>query len=162
MVKPSPKPTRPAAHRQKQVDNNPLARLWRSTEQFFDRFDVIPDVDAQQRVLAEEVREFQQAVDRFQLTCELNEETHRLVHFSHDKGVKQGQVELFNERLRAERTAMIEEAADVMVTVISTLMASGVTLRDLVQAMDAVIKKNDAKTANTHHLVNGKITRKVK
>lgn len=58
------------------------------------------------------------------------------------------------------RDEMLEEAADVLYTAIGLVQAHGFTLADLEAAVEAKCAKNDAKTQETHALVNGKITGK--
>ncbi len=53
-----------------------------------------------------------------------------------------------------------EEAADVIVTVLGVCFAAGLTIDDLITQIDAVIRKNDAKTSETHAVIDGKIRRK--
>lgn len=55
-----------------------------------------------------------------------------------------------------------EEAADVFVTAIGVCWSRGVDVEKLIEQVYAVIDKNDAKTHETHVLVNGKITRRSK
>ncbi|MEM6284229.1 MAG: MazG nucleotide pyrophosphohydrolase domain-containing protein [Chloroflexota bacterium] len=55
-----------------------------------------------------------------------------------------------------------EEAADVLVTVIGLCDAAGVSQDVLIEQIYAVIRKNDAKTWDTHEInAEGKIARKV-
>lgn len=56
--------------------------------------------------------------------------------------------------------AVKKEALDVVVTVMGLLQAHGVTWEYVEWTANEVAKKNDAKTLDTHELVNGKITRK--
>lgn len=60
------------------------------------------------------------------------------------------------------QNGLCEEAADVIVTTLGLLQAHGVALHELEAAIQAVVDKNDAKTLDTHALVDGKITRKQK
>jgi NTP pyrophosphatase (non-canonical NTP hydrolase) len=53
----------------------------------------------------------------------------------------------------------LQEGADVIVTVIGLLQAHNIEYDALEAAIERVIAKNDAKTHETHELVNGKITR---
>lgn len=57
------------------------------------------------------------------------------------------------------KTAVAQEAADLLVTVGQLLDACGVTSHQLRVAVEAVVAKNAAKTPATHHVVRGKITR---
>lgn len=52
------------------------------------------------------------------------------------------------------------EAADVLVTLLNTLYAVGVEYSQLEAALNRTIEKNDAKTHDTHEVVNGLIARK--
>lgn len=52
------------------------------------------------------------------------------------------------------------EAADVIVTVLGLCQSHGITLAEIEAACERVAAKNDAKTPETHALVNGKISRK--
>jgi NTP pyrophosphatase (non-canonical NTP hydrolase) len=55
----------------------------------------------------------------------------------------------------------IEEGADVIVTVLNTLYAMGFCYEDVQYAVEAVIRKNDSKTWDSHFVnQNGKIQRK--
>lgn len=54
-----------------------------------------------------------------------------------------------------------EEAGDVFVTAIGLALASGVRREQLIEQVQAVIRKNDAKTHTTHHVnAAGKIARR--
>ncbi len=53
-----------------------------------------------------------------------------------------------------------EEAADVIVTVLGVCFAAGLSIEDVVQQVNRVVLKNDAKTTDTHALIAGKIRRK--
>lgn len=53
-----------------------------------------------------------------------------------------------------------EEAADVIVTAIGVCWASGVEMERLIEQVYAVAAKNDAKTYQTHHSLDGKIRRR--
>jgi len=56
---------------------------------------------------------------------------------------------------------LAEEGADLIVTLMGTLMARGVDLESLEAAMRRVAAKNDAKTHTTHHVNSaGKIARR--
>jgi NTP pyrophosphatase (non-canonical NTP hydrolase) len=70
-----------------------------------------------------------------------------------------------NELLEAaasgtNRIHLAEEAADVMVTIIGMCASAGVGIDELVEQIYLVIKKNDAKTLETHVHLDGKIRRK--
>lgn len=53
-----------------------------------------------------------------------------------------------------------EEAGDVFVTAIGVCWAAGVSMERLVEQVYAVIAKNDAKTHDTHVVLDGKIRRR--
>lgn len=53
-----------------------------------------------------------------------------------------------------------EECADVFVTAIGILYASGISVERLVEQVYAVVAKNDAKNHATHVYVDGKIRRR--
>lgn len=111
-----------------------LEVLYKSTEALFARFDVEPAIDAQLRCVAEEVSEFTDAA----------------IAINRDDW----------PRSMAFTDCAIEEAADVIVTVIGTLIALEVNYRQLQSAVEKVIAKNDAKTPATHAVNSaGKIAR---
>ena len=56
--------------------------------------------------------------------------------------------------------AVAEELVDVIVTGIGVLMSLGIAPSKLESAILAVIKKNDAKSDQTHRVVNNKIVRR--
>ena len=55
---------------------------------------------------------------------------------------------------------IINEAADVIVTVLGLLQGHDIEYDDLLTAMGRIAEKNNAKTTETHHIVNGLITRR--
>jgi NTP pyrophosphatase (non-canonical NTP hydrolase) len=63
-------------------------------------------------------------------------------------------------RQRDAITHIGEEAADVIVTVLGVCFAAGLNIDDLIQQIEVVMRKNDAKTTNTHAVIEGKIRRK--
>lgn len=70
------------------------------------------------------------------------------------------EVEFWDEMISGGATTQLcEEAADVIVTTLGLLQAHSVDLQDVLDAVNAVTARNDAKTDATHTLVNGKITR---
>lgn len=68
----------------------------------------------------------------------------------------------FTEAARpsTEPDAVAEELADVIVTGIGVLMSLNIGVGKLEKAISAVIAKNNAKTNETHRVVNGKIVRR--
>jgi NTP pyrophosphatase (non-canonical NTP hydrolase) len=83
--------------------------------------------------------------------------------------VLQDAVPIFEEEVRelieAARTGtdkdhIAEEAGDVFVTAIGICLASGIEVDQLLAQVYAVVAKNDAKTHETHHYVEGKIRRR--
>jgi NTP pyrophosphatase (non-canonical NTP hydrolase) len=82
--------------------------------------------------------------------------------------VREDAVKIFEEEVRevieaahsGDQQHTAEEAADVMVTVFGLCQSVGVTPEMLVEQVYAVIAKNDAKTHDTHHNVDGKIRRR--
>ena len=78
-------------------------------------------------------------------------------------------VPIFEEEVRelieaaqigTDKSHIAEEAGDVFVTAIGICLATGVDVEQLVAQVYAVAAKNDAKTHETHHYVDGKIRRK--
>jgi NTP pyrophosphatase (non-canonical NTP hydrolase) len=78
-------------------------------------------------------------------------------------------VPIFEEEVRelieaarqgTDKAHIAEEAGDVFVTAIGICLATGVDVEQLVAQVYAVAAKNDAKTHDTHHYVDGKIRRK--
>lgn len=63
-------------------------------------------------------------------------------------------------RQRDDTAHMGEEAADVIVTVLGVCFAAGLNIEDVIRQIEAVIRKNDAKTFETHAVIDGKIRRK--
>jgi phosphoribosyl-ATP pyrophosphohydrolase len=94
-----------------------------------------------------------------------------LKRFDKYPGDKEAQRRVFNEEayeFLCESIAneeildeLVAEAADVVVTVMTTLMAHGVSYSDFAAAIEQVAQKNDAKTHETHEINSqGKIARK--
>ena len=111
-----------------------LEQLWASTAALYERFglDAITTPPAKRRrIFMEEATELVEA--------SVIEVEYQFEEYSH--GVSR-------------------EAADVVVTVIGLLQAHGISLEQFTEAVSSVVEKNDAKTLDTHELVNGKITRK--
>ena len=48
----------------------------------------------------------------------------------------------------------------MIVTVLGVCFAAGLSVEDVVQQMERVVAKNDAKTPDTHAQIDGKIRRK--
>lgn len=113
-----------------------LSALWQSTRALHERFGVPCTVDVSERLVAEESYELLRA------------------SFEADY-ISIGGIDADRERMKLTR-----EAVDLIVVTLALLEAHGVSEDDLAQAMAAVIAKNDAKTHETHALVNGKITRR--
>lgn len=65
-------------------------------------------------------------------------------------------------RENVDKGHIAEEAADVFVTAVGVCWAHGIDPETLIDQVYAVIAKNDAKTHDTHHLIDGKITRRNK
>lgn len=109
-----------------------LQALWDSTANLYARFGLVPIADVARRVFMEEVGEFMVA--------------HVQAQNATNVGVSQ---------------ALVEEAADVLVTTLGMLMAYTQTPDALRDAIQRVIAKNDAKTLDTHEVNSaGKIARK--
>lgn len=72
--------------------------------------------------------------------------------------------EFLNEvdALEYSGVALMEEASDVVVTIIGILQKRGVRPEWLWEEFEKVAQKNDAKTLDTHVIHNGLITRKDK
>lgn len=69
--------------------------------------------------------------------------------------------ELIEAVRQAESAQRIgEEAADVMVTVLGICFAAGLNVENVAQQIQTVIAKNDAKTHDTHAVIDGKIRRR--
>lgn len=111
-----------------------LRRLWDSTMALYDRFSLTrytTPPPQRRKVLMEEVGELIEASALL------------------ERDSSSVRIRLFTEEL-----------ADVLVTALGLAQAHGVEMEDIERACEAVAEKNDAKTTNTHHLINGKITRK--
>lgn len=122
---------------------NAFQTLWQSTHNFLTRFDAhrTSPMD-RQRHFMEEVTEFLQASTTLWATQKAEGESH--FH---------GYCEM--------KDNVLEEAADVIVTTQNVCMSHGISPEELETAMMKVAAKNDAKTTETHHKVNGKITRRL-
>lgn len=69
--------------------------------------------------------------------------------------------EVIEAALTDDPGVLADEAADLIVTIMGTLMARGVPLAELEAAMERIAAKNDAKTHETHHVNDvGKIARR--
>ncbi len=69
--------------------------------------------------------------------------------------------EVIEAALTGDEQELADESADLIVTLMGVLMARGVALDDLKDAMRRVAAKNNAKTYETHHInKNGKIARR--
>lgn len=67
----------------------------------------------------------------------------------------------FAADITANKREAVDEAADVLVTVIGALWLRGFELYDLEAAIRRVAAKNDAKDHDTHHVIEtGKIARR--
>lgn len=114
---------------------NALERLWDSTAALYERFGLDTETtppSKRRRIFMEEV-------------AELLEES-AWDDASHPSSRRSYEV--------------CSEAADVVVTVMGLLQAHDVKLEDFAASMERIAAKNDAKTADTHLMANGKITRK--
>lgn len=113
------------------LENDVLRALWDSTAALHERFGTHGRIDAQMRVVFEEVYEFTASV-------------------------------VSDEGMLSLDT--VDEATDVIVTLMSTLQSMGASFDHVAAAMQHVIAKNDAKTLDTHfvHPKTGKITRREK
>jgi len=58
--------------------------------------------------------------------------------------------------------AIAEEAVDVLVCVLGVCIAAGITLHDVTRAVERVIEKNNAKTWDTHTVLDKLIVRRSK
>lgn len=115
--------------------NHPLIRLWMSSAQFLERFNQYPpNREAQRRVFNEEAYEFLSK----SVSCQL-----------------------MDALKLDEKQELVSEAADVIVTVMTTLMAHGVQYKELEVAIEKIAQKNDSKTHESHEVNSaGKIARK--
>lgn len=84
-------------------------------------------------------------------------------------GPLEGHIAVFQEevgelieaaRCRTDKDHIAEEAADVIVTVINLCHAAGVDIDRIVDQVQVVIAKNDAKSHATHIYQDGKIRRR--
>lgn len=89
--------------------------------------------------------------ERFSYTPNLNA-AHRI--FLEEVG------ELIEASRTQDREDIVEEAADVIVTVIGIVLACDISIGELEDAMAYVARKNDRKGYDTHILREGKIQRK--
>jgi NTP pyrophosphatase (non-canonical NTP hydrolase) len=112
-----------------------LARLWQSTLDLYERFGL-------DEPGAVEI----QARERF-----LNEEFLELIRESVISDV----LEII------ETKHLLEEAADVLVTLVGLLQAHQIDLPSLEAACEFVAQKNDAKTLDTHEYIAGKIRKRI-
>lgn len=116
---------------------NNLKNLWDSSKNFWYRFYTTrPRLDTGHAVFVEEVREF---LDEVNAIIDGTDEADTI-------------------------QKMMEEGADVMVTMIMCMLGAGGTWEQLETAINNVCLKNDAKTHDTHAInpIDGKITRKSK
>lgn len=83
-------------------------------------------------------------------------ETHALLRVMNEE-----YFELIEAAFSGDNHALADEAADLVVTIMGTLMSCGVGLAELERAMERIAAKNDAKTHETHYVnSNGKIARR--
>ena len=120
--------------------NSIIARLWQSTVNLHSRFFPVnpPSFQARYDVFVEESNEFKTAVSE--------------------------EYEFFpaSERPLVSSHNAVHELADTIVTGMGLLQCLGYAPDDLERAIEDVIRKNDAKTLDTHHVNEwGKIARKV-
>ena len=110
-----------------------LRSLWEGTRELFNRFDLVPTIDAQLRKFHEEVYEFTREVTIFSWVLSPSDVT---------------------------REHVLEEFVDVMVVGIVILQRMGFDYFDIQHAIDKVVEKNNAKTHLTHEVRNHQIVRK--
>lgn len=123
--------------------SNALLDLFRSVSDLYARFGLTPTPDTTARMFAEEARELQDAVSKLSLIRDWQS--------------------TFGEPLVDEGDFagdMLGEFGDVLFTAVGVMLAFGLTPAALAETVQFVIAKNDAKTLDTHAVVNGKITRK--
>ncbi len=120
----------------------PLKKLWRSTLGFHARWK--PEEMA--RLTSQDVGDRERRMAVYTAIDMLREEA----------------AEVTEAALHEPNYNVVEEAADVMVTLIGILLTRGITYPELEEAIHFVIKKNDAKTEDTHYVdgVTGKIKRR--
>lgn len=111
---------------------NPLERLWNSTADLYKRFNLDAPIKDRQIKFDEEVKEFKQ------------------------------EIRAIVEHIGGSGDALVEEAVDVIVTTIGILQKFGVDIDDLMEKIELVALKNDAKTHETHVIWNGLITKRSK
>jgi NTP pyrophosphatase (non-canonical NTP hydrolase) len=104
---------------------DPLRDLAQSTDEFYKRFGVQPQLE--------------NCINNFQ------EEVRELIEAARDGG---------------DPAHTAEECADVFVTAIGILYASGIDLERMIEQVYTVVRKNDAKTHETHVYRDGKIRRR--
>lgn len=117
-----------------------LSGLLRSTRDLHWRFGVNFDVEVCERLVTEE--------------------SYELIKASVEANFLGFNVDGKPFRFESDIDALVEEAVDLFVVTLALLQAHGVSDDDLAQAIADVIQKNDAKTSETHTLVNGKISRR--
>lgn len=118
-----------------------IKKLWHSTAQLHARFDIKPLPAPVRRVFQEEAREVLEAAKV--IDAVLKSETRTI------------------DDLVAPREHLAEEVIDTLVTLCALCQAYGITRRQLSHAASQVIKKNAAKTLDTHEINRaGKIARR--
>lgn len=115
-----------------QVEEDLLFRLLNSSLNLLSRFDVVPGRENTMQVFDEELGEFRTALGAIW-------------------GGNSGEKSL---------RELGDELADLIVTALLRATAAGLTREQLVNSIEYVISKNDAKTNRTHTLKNGKISRR--
>lgn len=111
-----------------------LKKIWISTANLYERFGLSHTVDNGIKGMTEEINEVFDAMAKL--------------------GVDEDNL--------GKRQDLAQEAIDLLVTVMSALMAMNIQYAELEYAANAVIQKNDAKSHITHVVYNNKITRKDK
>lgn len=112
-----------------------FARLLLSTIEFYKRFGLEPNTQDTEAVVREELREFMTAAGALEWELRPYDSIANSVEIS----------EL--------REAAAEEAIDLIVTVLGHALASGVSWQHLLLAAVNVSNKNDAKTHQTHEVI---------
>lgn len=114
-----------------------LERLWNSSESLNKRFGIDPQEQDSVKIFMEECKELITAYYNYNATFS------DISHSTLD-------------------TDLADEFADVIVTAMQIAMARGLSVFDLLRGIDRVVRKNDAKTSETHEIDSGsrKIRRK--
>ena len=107
--------------------DNPLAELWQSSNDLNKRFGIDPLEQDSVKIFMEECKELITAYFNYNAMFD-------------------------GDTLDALNTNMVDEFADVLVTAIQMTLARGLTMYDLRKGIERTVRKNNAKTHETHEL----------